>query len=299
MDGHDLGSLPEDVQSIVLDELEQCREKIIERISRVRKLTDTEVYHAGVSLTDVVKHAQAYMKDVSERMNASAHGEDGIDIVLESIKRIARTQESLVSNALENLAGIANAGRQIREMSGASRLLALNARVESARFGGEGGRAFNVIADEMRELSQAVETTNMMVGKLAAKLQKALPQIQQQSVSMGESIESLVDEMSQRNKRLQEVFENSTEAGSEALEKILGAAQGGLGHLQFQDIMIQDLEGIERLLQNSEESVARSLGGQVEGQDAAFLGTMGAELEEQNGEAESESEIESGEVLLF
>lgn len=296
MEGRDSGALPDDIQRIVLEELEQCREKVVERISKARQLTDSEVYAAGVALNEVVSHAQSYMKDMNERMSTTAKGDDGIDASLEDIQRIVKTQESLVGEALENLAGIAKAGRQIREMSGASRLLALNARVESARFGGEGGRAFNVIADEMRELSQSVETTNTMVGRLAAQLQKALPNIQTQTRSMSESIKALVAEMEERNARLQAVFQSSIESGGEALESVLGSARQGLSHLQFQDLMIQDIEGIERLLLLAESKIADSLGVKVDSDDGAFLGTIGADLDEEAG---GEYAIDSGEVLLF
>ncbi|MEO1228662.1 MAG: methyl-accepting chemotaxis protein [Myxococcota bacterium] len=289
--------LPEEVQKIVLEELNLCREKVVERISKTRQLTDSEVYHAGVALNDVVAHAQGYMKQVNERMSSTASGGSAVDHGLENIQRIARTQEELVSDALKNLAGIAKAGRQIQETAGASRLLALNARVESARFGGEGGRAFNVIADEMRELSQSVETTNTMVSKLAGQLQKALPNIQAQTRSMSDSIATLASEMAEQNERLQQVFKSSIEEGSEALEKVLGSAQAGLSHLQFQDLLIQDLEGIERILRNTEGSIAEALGAETAGDDqSAFLGTIGADLDEASG---GETDLESGEVLLF
>lgn len=289
--------LSDEVQKIVLEELDRCREKVVERISKARQLTDSEVYEAGVALNEVVAHAQAYMQQVNERMSATASGGGAVDSGLESIQRIARTQEGLVSDALKNLAGIAKAGRQIQETAGASRLLALNARVESARFGGEGGRAFNVIADEMRELSQSVETTNTMVSKLAAQLQKALPNIQAQTRSMSDSIASLATEMGEQNERLQVVFRSSIEEGSEALEKVLSSARSGLSHLQFQDLMIQDLEGIERLLRNSHGAVAGALGVQSNAEDdAAFLGTLGAELDEAS---EAEPPMDAGEVLLF
>lgn len=289
--------LPEDVQKIVVEELEKCREKVIERIVRARKLTDTEVYEAGVALNEVVQKAQDYMKSVNERMSSTADSTDGVDETLESIQVIARNQEDLVANALENLAGIAKAGRQIQEMSGASRLLALNARVESARFGGEGGRAFNVIADEMRELSQSVETTNTMVSKLAAQLQRSLPDIQKQTRSMSSSIESLVTEMGQRNARLQAVFRESIEAGSVALEGVLGSAREGLSHLQFQDLMIQDLEGIERVLNRHFDTVTKAVDPEIQQANGqtAFLGTIGAELEEDG----DEMALDHGEVLLF
>lgn len=291
--------LSADVQEVVIEELEKCREKVIERISKARKLTDSEVYAAGVALNEVVRKAQDYMKSVNERMSSTADSKDGVDGTLDSIQRMAQNQETLVSKALENLAGITKAGRQIQEMSGASRLLALNARVESARFGGEGGRAFNVIADEMRELSQSVETTNTMVSKLAAQLQKALPNIQKQTRSMSESIENLVREMGERNERLQSVFRESIEAGSLALEGVLGSARDGLSHLQFQDLMIQDLEGIERIMRKHFEQVAITFDPSKQGQgagDSAFLGTIGFELDEESG---GEMALDHGEILLF
>ena len=292
------GGVSPEVTRIVVEELEACREKVIERIAKARKLTDSEVYHAGVALNAVVEKAQAYMAEVNERMASTAESEDGVGDTLDSIQRIAASQEDEVSKALENLAGISKAGRQIQELSGASRLLALNARVESARFGGEGGRAFNVIADEMRELSVAVETTNTMVSKLAAQLQDSLPKVQEQTRAMSGSIADLVEEMKARTARLRSVVKDSIESGNQALEGVLSSAREGLSHLQFQDLMIQDLEGIERLLTKTHGAVEGQLTGAQahESKPSTFLGTIGAELDEQSGE---EPSIEAGEVLLF
>lgn len=284
-----------ELQDIVRQELETCKAKIIERIAAARKLTDTEVYQAGVALNDVVNHAQSYMKDVEERMTMTSSDEGGVTAAVESIQRIAKTQEDLVDQALENLAGISKAGRQIQEMSSASRLLALNARVESSRFGGEGGRAFNVIADEMRELSQAVRTTNTAVSQLAGKLERDLPSIQNQTRSMSASIKDLVLKMSERNHQLQAVFSESISMGGEALESVLSSARRGLSHLQFQDLMIQDLEGIERVLGKSMSVVNATLGGtETEDAGSTFLGTIGAELDDREAPT-----IDAGDVLLF
>ena len=291
-------NVPLGARDIVLDELDKCRDKVIERIAKARKLTDSEVYQAGVAMNEVVVTAQAYMKQVNESMSNTAHSEQGVDDTLTSIRRLAKRQEELVAEALENLTGIDKAGRKIQEMSGASRLLALNARVESARLEGAQSRAFDVIADEMRELSQSVENTNTMVSELTSQLQSSLPQIQEQVRTMSETIASLVQEMDERNAHLQGVFQKSIDAGNDALDKVLTSARSGLGHLQFQDLMIQDLEGIERILHVSRNQVANIIdpeGAKDVETESTFLGTIGAELDEEEGP----SDLESGEVLLF
>jgi hypothetical protein len=115
---------------------------------------------------------------------------------------------------------------------------------------------------------------------------------------MGGRVETLVKTLEARNEHLQHVFHASIEAGSEALEGILASARESMGHLQFQDLMIQDLEGIERVLEKSHGKVETALAGSGStGEQAkAFLGTIGAELEE---EAQEDAGLESGEVLLF
>ncbi len=282
----------------VAEELERCREQVVARIAKARKLTDSEVLGAGRALDEVVQIAKGYMGTVNERMSKTAESGGGVGSRLSGILRVAKVQEEQVAKALENLDAITKAGRKIREASGASRLLALNARVESARFGGEGGRAFNVIADEMRELSVSVETTNLLVSKLANQLRSSLPHIQDQTKEMGRSVEELVGHLEEKTTELSRLAALSAAAGNEALDAVLAAAQRGLGHLQFQDLMIQDLEGIERLLKRAHEAVLARIDPDGRGSDSAqdaFLGTIGADLDD----AEQEPEIEAGEVLLF
>lgn len=293
-------NLPEGARESVLGEIDKAREKVIERITNARKLTDSEVYQAGVALNEVVSTAQAYMKQVNESMTNTAKSDGGVDDTLTAIRQLAGRQETLVAEALENLTGIDKAGRKIQEMSGASRLLALNARVESARLEGAQSRAFDVIADEMRELSQSVENTNTMVSELTSQLQSSLPKIQEQVRIMSETIASLVKEMDERTAQLQGVFQMSIDSGNEALDQVLTAARSGLSHLQFQDLMIQDLEGIERIMRRSRAQIASVIDPDATSDitgtdDSAFLGTIGAELDEE----EESSDLDAGEVLLF
>ncbi len=291
------GGIPVEIQQIVEEELSRSKERIVARIKDCRELTDREVYEAGVAVNEIVLKTRSYLAEVNETLTSTQDSSSAVEEVLDHIVSSISAQDRSVSKAMEQLAGIARAGRAIQEASGASRLLALNARVESARFGGEGGRAFNVIADEMRQLSVAVESTNTMVAELVEELQRSLPSVAEEGTTIRNRVESLVDQLEVRNGELQNAFSASIDMGNDALQKVLSKAQDALSHLQFQDKMIQDLEGIERIVDKTSRRICDALAVDMGGGDESnFLGTLGAELDD---EEEVEPGLDAGEILLF
>ena len=83
-------------------------------------------------------------------MSTSLAGADGQEISLSNISSLLRTRSTSLTNAARRRIG------DIRSITGASRILAMNALIEAARAG-ESGRGFSAVANEVRDIATQIE----------------------------------------------------------------------------------------------------------------------------------------------
>jgi hypothetical protein len=106
---------------------------------------------------------------------------------------------ALVSQTIESVAEIADWVKAIDDISHKTNLLALNAAIEAARAG-EHGRGFNVVATEVRKLSEKTRDATQQIADLATRCQHVAEEAGRQFSSMAPNMrktEELVQTISQ------------------------------------------------------------------------------------------------------
>lgn len=83
-------------------------------------------------------------------MSTSLADDDGQSVSLSNISSLLRTRSTSLTNAARRRIG------DIRSITGASRILAMNALIEAARAG-ESGRGFSAVANEVRDIATQIE----------------------------------------------------------------------------------------------------------------------------------------------
>lgn len=292
----------------------EFRDKLVKRVRSVNETTSAEVREAAHFLNAVVESARAYVQDSQRALSRlQGEGNDSIGELLgkqseflrkhaTEMSERAAAQDERARNAAAAAKSIADLAASIERLAGEARLLAVNARIESSRLGAQSA-GFEVLASEMQRLSDEVATTNERVGELAGRLGHDLPWIAQHARDFRRAMEDFsttatmqLDETERGVGELRVQVTRASKAGGAVMEEILRASQSALSHLQFQDVVAQDLRMLDGQARQAQVEAMTVLGAEptlvAEIPDAEYK-TMG------EGEADAAPVNPSGEVMLF
>lgn len=276
-----------------LEAFDGGREEILQRIRQARKVSDEGVLAAGSKIHEIVSHARRYIEEMEKALQATEDG--GLDRLVDEVRSNVVGQHSKVQAALERSTHIRKAGMAIEGAAKASRLLALNARVEASRLTGSHGAAFDVIAEEVRDLSEEIARANHHIEELISDLLQMLPQIANEAESARKLVENLYEKQQLRHQELHSRMTETAQSGTDTLNHVLSEARSALSDLQFQDPMIQDIEGIDRILVKVRNHLASQVG-KGEEVEAAYAALLSERTEEVGGGVRAK---DAGEALLF
>ena len=243
----------------VLDGVAQLRDAALSRIEDANVATERAVIKAADCLRLIADEASRHVQHLQAlREHSAAAGDNGlrgaVQRQLDSVGSYSREIGQLISEqsaqtrqTLDDLDGITRAAREIERLTSASWMLALNAQIEASRSGGA-GKAFNVVATEMKQLAQEINHANAMVGAMAASLGAKLPRVAEHARRMEERSNAFSSEFSEKLRDVSDGAESLTQSiedaistGDETLQAVLKHCGAALSQLQFQDPVAQQL----------------------------------------------------------
>lgn len=293
--------------------LSEFREKLVKRVRAVNETTSNEVKEAAHFLNAVVMSARSYVQDSQRALSRlQGEGNDSLGQLLSKQSEFLRKhatdmsaraamQDERARQAAAAAKSIADLAASIERLAGEARLLAVNARIESSRLGAQSA-GFEVLASEMQRLSDEVASTNERVGELAGRLGHDLPWIAQHARDFRRAMEDFtttastqLDETERGVTELRTQVTRASKAGSEAIEDILRDSQAALSHLQFQDVVAQELRQLDGQAREAQVKALQSL----EAEQTVVAEVPEAEYTTMGGAESSGPVTPSGEVMLF
>ena len=237
----------------------ECRSHVLDRIRKANDMTSTEVLAVGNSLDQIVNRAQNQVKATRATLDGlSGVGKRGVTELVEQQARIAATrfaairaalqeQTVLTRQAMQASSEIATIGAGVAKVAFQARLLSLNANIEAARFGDQGG-GFQVIATEMRRLTDEIDRANRQIESIAGHLLGALPKISERADELCRHADGFTQELTENSaavesatSKLRKSVNDLLENGDQAATQVLSGSHAALSHLQFQDPTAQSL----------------------------------------------------------
>jgi methyl-accepting chemotaxis protein len=291
------------------------RDELVKRVRTVNDTTAQEVSEAGRYLSEVVESARAYVNDSQRALGRlQGQGQDSLGQLLggqaqflrnyaQEMADRAAAQDERARQAAAAAKSIGDLAASIDRLAGEARLLAVNARIESSRLGAQSA-GFEVLATEMQRLSDEVASTNERVGELAGRLGQDLPWIAQHARDFRQAVDTFsatasvqLDDTERGVRALHMQTANASAAGGAVVESILRASRSALSHLQFQDVIAQELRRLDESARRAQVAALEAVGA-----DSALLSeipdaeyqTVGSELD-----PSSAAMSPSGDVLLF
>jgi len=266
-------------------ELVHGKKRIVAWVEDLRALTEREILACGDVLSRIVDHVRALVADTDQTVQASlARSESLTSRFVTEMQDDILAQEDAVKQVLTLTDGIESAIDAINSLAQSSHMLAINARIEAARLGGD-GRGVAVIADQMREMSKTVRVTADTVRASIAGLREGLPSVRERATSINERTRSFIDVMAEHVKSAARHSQGG--ASTSRLDAVIELSNVALSHLQFQDPLAQKLASMDRDLEVIVGRVRRVLDGDGE-LDAI-----------EDGRASGGVEPAPGDVMLF
>jgi methyl-accepting chemotaxis protein len=263
----------------VLAQLDALRGLQRERIAEATETMEREVMAAAASMNQIVAAASGHIASLRRVMTdaggtgaseSAVHAKvdrqgQAVQSFMAKLGQKLAAQRDLVDRAGSQAAAIAAAGRKVEVLASGARLLALNARVEASRA--TDGRAFGVLADEMKQLSLAIAETNVLIQDLALELRTTLPAIAT-AVEATRALSGVFEQQLQEGsadishavQAQRQVAEQTLHQSDETLASIVVGSQTALSHLQFQDVVAQGLDRLDGRHRACQMEVATLLG---------------------------------------
>lgn len=287
------------------DQIGAFRAKMDEIVEAALAESEQGILGAGKALQAIVQNAKEYIEETEATMSqldASDGDASVMDLIgqqseliqnfVQDLTEKVQHQDDIATAAERSLKDITEAGETIDRITRESRMLALNALIETHRLG-QDGRSLAVIADHMKQLSETVADANEKIAELSSQLLKVLPKMAAQAKDMRTTCDDFsvdvtnqIDNMARGTDELRDVIDAVRRLGRTRLDQIVHTSHEALSHLAFQDTVAQNLRRMVSLPMGDEiEEAPRS----------DTFSTSG----DADADGDGEDAADAGELLLF
>ncbi len=242
------------------DDCQQGQSAVVGRVDEASQASEKGVLQTGHCVSSIVDMAREQITDFeriqhevgqgSEIGTAIAEQRAAIETFVERLRNDLENQNETASRAVEQSNQVVVAGKTIRDIARASKILNLNAQIEAARLGTE-GEPFAIIARNMVDLSRRVEQANQIIGEVAVSMRNSLPQLGQMASSMlqmaidfGDDLHTTLERVHDAEGNLRVLVRGSVSESKNRVDEILQTSHEAISALQFQDPMQQCLRQI-------------------------------------------------------
>jgi methyl-accepting chemotaxis protein len=237
----------------------KLRELVRGEIQDVLDTSESATLALGENLDAIVGRAEEFVKELQGSVGViGSSGEGSVahvlnlqsvatDAFVRELNEVTSENATIAERVTETTQDVSKVAQSVSDVASQARMLCFNTKIEAGRLGDQ-GRPFMVIADQMRELSDAVAESNDRISELVQELSPLLDAMRTNVHGLrGATADFTVQHQGHREEigtvshRLQEVTSSALGSGDENLAEIIGRSSKSLEALQTQDIIAQKL----------------------------------------------------------
>jgi methyl-accepting chemotaxis protein len=245
----------------------------LESVSKFTEEKALEISYQFQILSTIASEQTKHLQELTHLARVVQVGSDELEIssisqqlqntYIESIGSIIEVSKQAVvmaciqDESLQTLTKIERCIREIEQINNKTKYLSLNATIESIRAG-EAGQSFQVVANEVRELSndtqQMAVNIRSQVNDMTTILSHAQSILQDitridmnQHITAKEHVDAMVDGLVKKNIHMEKVMGDVTGA----MQNFSRNAGQLIMSMQYQDRVKQDIEAVVKQLHNS------------------------------------------------
>lgn len=235
-------------------------------VERILQESESATLALGGNLSEIVNKAEEFVTQLrgsvgvigSSGEGSIAHSLDqqraATDSFVQDLSSVTSDNAAIADRVIETTGNVSEAAQSVSDVASAARMLCFNTKIEAGRLG-DLGRPFMVIADQMRELSEAIAESNDQISQLTAALgpllgdlKSSVQSLQGRTETFSGEYEGHREQIAALSQGLQNATAETLASGDEKLEQIISRSGDSLVALQTQDIVSQRLKRILTLM---------------------------------------------------
>lgn len=229
-----------------------------QQVDHLKTVLSTSLTSATDQVNALADRGSQFVGYASERLQGVGSTDELTEHVT-NVRASLESQREALSKVDQQRQILLQQCARLESLANQTRLLAMNARIETEHIAGKDGGSFAVIANEIKQVAVNVLATTNTVQDVSDELVELLPRIESSTAEAESETDALYQVVSAQQHDGEARAHEIVGVATTVTHEMTQLAQRALADLQCQDVVDQGLDQLERRLMSvlGQEEMAR------------------------------------------